>query len=83
MMLPLTSRYSAFPGFHGEWVADYCMWALQRCYETGENRFLNAIWPKVSIIQDVDDPEGAAGYGSFLSRKGAPPDPEKIKRRWI
>ena len=64
-------------------VADYCMWALQRCYETGECRFLNALWPKVSVIHDVDDPEGAAGYGSYSSRKGAPPDPEKIKRRWI
>lgn len=64
-------------------VGDYCMWALQRCYETGESRFLNAIWPKVSIIQDVDDPDGKVGYGSYLSRKGSPPDPEKIKRRWI
>jgi hypothetical protein len=63
-------------------VADYCLWALQRCYERHEARFLNAIWPKVSLIHDVDDRSGAE-YGTYLSRKGAPPDPEKIKNRWI
>jgi hypothetical protein len=64
-------------------VADYCLWALQRCYEKHEPRFLNAIWPKVSVIHDVDDPEGGAGYGTYLSRKGTPPNPEQIKNRWI
>lgn len=63
-------------------VADYCLWALQRCYERHEARFLNAIWPKVSLIHDVDDRSGAE-YGTYLSRKGSPPDPEKIKNRWI
>ena len=63
-------------------VADYCLWALQRCYEKHEPRFLNAIWPKVSLIHDVDDPHGA-DYGTYLSRGGSPPDPEKIKNRWI
>lgn len=63
-------------------VADYCLWALQRCYEKHEPRFLNAIWPKVSLIHDVDDRSGAE-YGTYLSRKGQPPDPEKIKNRWI
>lgn len=63
-------------------VADYCLWALQRCYEKHEARFLHAIWPKVSLIQDVDDPAGAA-YGSYLRRKDTPPDPLKIKNRWI
>lgn len=64
-------------------VADYCLWALQRCYERHEARFLNAIWPKVSLVHDVDDPDGAVGYGTYLWGKGSPPDPEKIKRRWI
>jgi hypothetical protein len=63
-------------------VGDYCLWALQRCYEKHEPRFLHAIWPKVSLIHDVDDRSGAA-YGAYLSRKGQPPDPEKIKNRWI
>lgn len=63
-------------------VADYCLWALQRCYEKQEARFLNALWPKVSLIHDVDDRSGA-DYGRFLTRKDLPPDPEKIKSRWI
>jgi hypothetical protein len=29
-----------------------------------------------------DDPSGSA-YGSYHTRKGSPPDPEKIKSRWI
>jgi len=62
--------------------ADYCLWALQRCYEKHEGRFLNAIWPKVSVVHDVDEP-GHKGYGTYLSRKGSPPDPEKIRSRWI
>lgn len=63
-------------------VADYCLWALQRCYERHEPRFLNAIWPKVSVIHDVDDPHGKK-YGTYLSRDGAPPDVQKIKCRWV
>lgn len=63
-------------------IADYCLWAVQRCYERHEARFLNALWPKVSILCDVDDPQGKK-YGTYLTREGAPPDPEKIKSRWI
>ncbi len=67
----------------GVQIADYCLWALQRCYEKYEARFLHALWSKVSLIQDVDDPEAKARYGSYLRRKDAPPDPQKIKNRWI
>jgi hypothetical protein len=63
-------------------AADYCLWALQRCYERHEARFLHALWDKVSLIHDVDDPEGKA-YGTFFSRKAEPPDPAKIRNRWI
>jgi hypothetical protein len=63
-------------------IADYCLWALQRCYERGEGRFLNAIWPKVSLIHDADDPNGRK-YGTYLTRKVSPPNPEKIKSRRI
>jgi hypothetical protein len=63
-------------------IADYCLWALQRCYEKHEARFLHALWPKVSLVHDVDDP-AKAGYGSYLRRKDPPPDPQKIRNRWI
>ena len=63
-------------------VADYCLWALQRCYERQECRFLRALWTKVSLIHDVDDPNGPK-YGTYLTRKSEPPDPIQIKNRWI
>ena len=63
-------------------VADYCLWALQRCYENHEARFLHALWPKVSLIHDVDD-KTAAKYGRYWNRKNPPPDPEAIKNRRI
>ena len=34
------------------------------------------------IIRDVDDPAGKR-YGTYLTRESQPPDPEKIKSRWI
>jgi hypothetical protein len=63
-------------------ITDYCLWALQRCYEKAECRFLHAIWPKVSLVHDVDDPNGQS-YGRYLTRKKPPPDPQIIKNRWI
>lgn len=64
-------------------VTDYCLWALQRCYEKHEGRFLNALWSKVSLVHDVDDWSSGAKYGRYLTREDEPPDPEKIKNRWI
>ena len=37
---------------------------------------------QVSVIHDVDD-RTRANYGRYLAREGQPPDPEKIKNRWI
>jgi hypothetical protein len=68
--------------FVGLQVADYCLWALQRCYENHEARFLHALWPKVSLIHDVDD-KTAAKYGRYWTRNDLPPDPETIKNRRI
>jgi hypothetical protein len=31
----------------------------------GRDRFLYALWPKVSIIHDVDDPESGRAYPFF------------------
>jgi len=63
-------------------VADYCLWALQRCYERGESRFLGTIWPKVSIIHDADDPRDKP-YGRFLTRNDPVPTGGAIKNRRI
>lgn len=36
-------------------IIDYCLWALQRLYERGEDLYFNIIHDKFSFILDVDD----------------------------
>lgn len=36
-------------------AVDYFLWAVQRCFERGEHRYLNLIWDKVGLIIDRDD----------------------------
>jgi hypothetical protein len=36
-------------------AADYFLWALQRVYTKSEDRYLQFVWPKIGVIQDVDD----------------------------
>ena len=36
-------------------AVDYYLWALQRAYERGEDRFLQAVWPQVHCVWDCDD----------------------------
>lgn len=63
-------------------VADYCLWALQRLFTKGENRFLSLIWPKVGLIVDADD-TSEKPYGTYHTRKRPPLDAEKIKSRKV
>jgi hypothetical protein len=63
-------------------VADYCLWALQRCYEREESRFLESIWAKVSLIHDVDDTHDKP-YGRYLTRNDPTPTGGAIKNRRI
>ena len=37
-------------------VCDYFLWALQRFYERGEERFLTAMWPQFVEVIDLDLP---------------------------
>jgi hypothetical protein len=60
-------------------VADYCVWALQRCFDHHDGRFLRALWPKVRLLQDVDAPGGSR----TLTREDWPPNPNRIKFRWL
>lgn len=48
-------------------VVDYCLWALQRFYERGEDRFLNLLASKVGLIHDVDDTR-KSGAGAYYSK---------------
>lgn len=36
-------------------AVDYFLWALQRVYTKGEDRFLSLLWPRISLIVDADD----------------------------
>ena len=41
---------------------DYFVWALQRLYERGEERYLAYLWKAVRLVHDTDD-RREAGYG--------------------
>ena len=43
-------------------AVDYFLWALQRFYERGEDRFVRLIWPQTKLVLDVDDTR-MAPYG--------------------
>lgn len=49
-------------------AADYCLWALQRLYECGEDRFLNLLAAKVGLIYDVDDTR-ASPAGAYYTQR--------------
>lgn len=49
-------------------AVDYFLWSLQRCYERREDRFLELLWPQVSLVQDIDDTREAS-YGMYYSKK--------------
>ena len=52
-----TTVHSGYPWDHaGLQACDYFLWALQRFYERGEDRFLNAMWPQFVEVIDLDLP---------------------------
>jgi hypothetical protein len=63
-------------------LADYCLWALQRLFSKGEERFLSLIWPKVGLIVDADD-ISEKPYGTYHTRKRPPLTAEGIKNRKV
>ena len=48
-------------------ATDYFVWALQRLYETGEDRFAEYLWSSFSLVQDIDDTR-KAGYGVYYTQ---------------
>jgi hypothetical protein len=63
-------------------LTDYCLWALQRLFTKGEDRFLGLIWPKVGLIVDADD-ISEKPYGTYHTRKRSPMTAESIKNRKV
>ncbi len=48
-------------------AADYFLWALQRLYESAEERYVEYLWPQFGLVHDVDDRRTAA-YGVYYSQ---------------
>jgi hypothetical protein len=49
-------------------AADYFLWALQRLYERKESRYWDFVWPKVSLVYDIDD-VSKNDYGEYFSQR--------------
>lgn len=54
-------------------AVDYFLWALQRCYERGERRYIDLLWDKVGLIVDRDDTR-KSGAGAYYKRREPLPD---------
>ena len=61
-IIPSNSRDVA-----GLQAVDYFLWALQRFYERGEDRFVRLIWPQTKLVLDVDDTR-TAPYGVYYTQ---------------
>lgn len=60
---------SGWPARHTALQAvDYFLWALQRLYERQEERYLELVWPKVSLVHDVDDTRQKK-YGVYYDKR--------------
>ena len=49
-------------------AADYLLWALQRLYERGEDRFVELMWAKFRLVHDVDDTRERQ-YGVYYTQR--------------
>jgi hypothetical protein len=49
-------------------AVDYFLWALQRTFERGEDRFLQLLWPQCSLVIDADDTR-EKGYGKYYTNQ--------------
>ncbi len=49
-------------------AVDYYLWAIQRLYERGEDRFLQLVWSQAGLVHDVDDTR-QAGYGVYYTQR--------------
>ena len=64
----ITVRQSSPAHQPGLQAVDYFLWALQRRYERNEARFLELVWPKVSLVHAVDETDSAP-YGTYYTKK--------------
>lgn len=74
---PVEIRSAGPPMYGGLQVVDYYLWALQRMFERGEDRFFNVLRPGYRLIMDLDD-KVSKEYGEWYSDDN-PLTLEKIK----
>ena len=73
-----TVIFSAYPSqYAGLQVIDYYLWALQRMFERGEDRFFHLLAPAYRLIMDLDDTRNKP-YGEWYSDSN-PLELKKIK----
>lgn len=73
-----TVIFSAYPSqYAGLQVIDYYLWALQRMFERGEDRFFHLVKPAYRLVMDLDDTRNNP-YGEWYSDYN-PLELEKIK----
>ena len=56
------------PQSPGLQAVDYFLWALQRLYERREERYVSLLWPRFSLVHDLDDTRQAR-YGVYYTKK--------------
>jgi len=49
-------------------ATDYFLWALQRLFERGEERYVSVLWPRFRLVVDVDD-RRVSGAGVYYTQK--------------
>lgn len=71
---------AATPNQHaGLQAVDYFVWALQRLYERGEDRYAEYLWRAFRLVHDIDDTR-KADYGVYYTQK-KPLNAEALKWR--
>ena len=48
-------------------IVDYFLWAIQRLYERGEDRFVSLVWEQAGLVHDVDDTH-ENDYGVYYTK---------------
>ena len=77
--VPIQVSASSPVGNAGLQAVDYFLWAVQRIYEHGEDRYCNLLASSIKLIHDIDDIR-QAGYGVYYTQK-SPITAEAIRRR--
>ncbi len=62
---------------HGLQAIDYFLWAIQRLYEKGEDRYFRFLAPQFRLIMDFDDTRNGKSYGRWYN-DGDPLTKEKM-----